>query len=269
MSTTRKSQSSGPRSRTKTTTQKEIDRIKRLEAQTVVNPIFVEAIEYSNNDEFWRSKLLSASRGKFPPNFFMRKNSICFKSPKNEIIREDLGDNPEDIYKIFTRFLRKYGRLDSDIDIQTDENLSKISCSKKRIQRGVSDIELYEHLAAYKISQPLSNTSLKSYQRCIFTLVRLQGKKCIRYDDNNQIKTFVGISYDEETTLYSIDSKILNNVLTKKIPEKVDILSKDEPILYSYYKSKEEDFENVINDLIKNSRNLDLNDVLDMRNIDT
>lgn len=265
MSTVRRTQNS---SYTRTSAQKEYNRLKRLENQVVVHEIFVGAIDYAGNDEFWRNKLLLASRGKFTKNFFLRKNTICFKNNKNEIVREELGETPLEVYKTFTSFCRKHGRLNSDIDIEIEDNLAKNMDCEQKTQRGVSEIDLYQYLNLCKKEWGLEKAVFNSFQRCVFILIRLLGKKCIEYEDD-QIVSFRGIVYNEEENCYEIDQATLQELIAKKKKN----VQKNEPALglltSSHYKSKEEDFEDVLKVLKKVRKEKDLNEVINLAALDT
>jgi hypothetical protein len=260
MSTTKKSQSIG--SRTKTCAQKEVDKLKRIHAQVVINPIFVDAIPLAGSDTYWSTKLLLASRGRFPKNFFLRKNTIRFKTPKRDIESQYLGITPVEVYESFTGFLRKYGHFDSDNDIQATKNML-IEVEEKKSHRGVAAIEIHEYLNLCKDSWGLTEEVFQSYKESVFTLVRLQGKKCISYHSDGEIEKFNGVIRDKRTGLYTVSPKVLSTFLVPKQLSKNTLKAK--PIVWTHYRSKEEDFEEVIIKLEKGRKNIHLNDILDMR----
>jgi hypothetical protein len=255
MSTTRR-----PTTTKKTFAQKERYKLTRLESHPVIHEMFNEALAYTRNDEFWYAKFLLASRGKFPKNFFVRKNCVCFKNHKNQIFSQDLGATPLEVYEKFKEFLRLHGRFDSDKDILADELARQMAEPKKTVSRGVVDVEVYDYLCRVKEQVDLSQEKYLEYKRLVFLVVRLGGKKAVEFD-GDQIVDIKGI-YEDENGNYYVDPKYFEEKekKTKKVQKKAT---------GSTYKSKEEDFEEIVKELAKLRKDVPLDQILNMQKIAT
>jgi hypothetical protein len=232
--------------------------MKRTEMQAPIHPIFLEAIEFAGNDEFWKTRLIYASRNKFPKNFFMKNHMLCFRDQKKDASCT-LSNVPEELYKDFTNFIRKYGCISSDMDLKKMNAISKLpSEKKKKIVRTIPEKELYEFILLCEKEWGLNQVQSTSLQECVFFAVRLHGKKAVVFDDNNEIIGIKGMEEDPKTGLYSLTDNCLKNfsVIVRDHEESTEL-----PVKRSQYKCKEEDFEALFQSLAKTRKTINYDDM--------
>lgn len=251
--------SSTRRSVEKTTPlQKEFNRLKRTKSQPPIHPIFLEVMEFAGNDEFWKTKLLYASRNQFPKNFFFRNNTLCYRDQKKDVSRY-LGDSPEMIYKNFTEFIRKHAYISSDMDLERMDTIAKLTDQNKKAARSVAEKELYEFLFFCQKEWELTDAQSRSFKECMFFIVRLNGKKSILYNDDGDIIGIKGIQEDPITGLYVLSKDLLSKFGAIQHQKEN---TEDAPLERSHFRCKEEDFETIVETLRKSRKNITYEEVL-------
>lgn len=205
--------------------QKEAKKLDRLMMQPAVHPIYEEAAQYSSNDVFWKSMLQFASRGKFPPNFFFRKNYICYKTPKNEILRLNVGQTPREVNTNFIRFVKESARVRSDIDILREKEEDYFAVNEIKSAKGVTESSLYTHFRMCRESWGVSYSAMASYEKLVFLLVRIYGKKIVDYDNEENVSKIKGIVFDEDGDQFVIDPVYMNR-LKKSMSKNTTFLRK-------------------------------------------
>jgi len=240
-----------------TNAQREFNRLKRTKAQAPVNPFFLECLDFAGNDEFWKTRLIFASRGKFPKNFFLKGRSFCFRDQKKDVSRY-LGEIPEEVYENFTSFIRKHSGLSSDLDLEKMNAITKLaSLEKKKNCRSVAHKDLYEFLFLCEREWCLSKEQSETLKKTIFFAVKLHGKKCILYDGNGEISGIKGMEEDPETGLFSLNPKSYKSFLNRQSKPEAIV-----PLGRCYYRIKEEDFEVTQRSLSRLRKNITIEDVL-------
>lgn len=210
------------RSVTQTTqTQKEAKKLLRLMELPAVYPIYEEAAEFSVNDVFWRSLLQFASRAKFPQGFFIRKIYLCYKTPKAQILKRPIGDTPREANTNFIDFVKDCTRMRSDVDILREKEESYLNPGEVKASKGVPEILLYNYFDLCRESWGVSDKAMKSYEKVVFLLVRIYGKKIVEYDEHSNIIEIKGIAFNEKQDEFVIDAVYWNRLkkMIHKPPE--------------------------------------------------
>lgn len=186
-----------------------------------VHLIYEEAAGFSLNDIFWRSMLQFASRGKFPQGFFVRRGCLCYKTPKNQILRKAIGETPRDANVNFIEFVKECTRTRSDIDVLREREESYLENGEIKASKGVPEILLYNHFDLCREAWGVSDRAINSYERIVFLLVRIFGKKIVDYDSDGTVNRIKGIVFDEDNDEFAIDAAYTNrlNRMTTKPQE--------------------------------------------------
>lgn len=201
---------------------------KRMTQRQIIYPQIEKAIEFTN-DEFWKTKLMLAARGKLPRGFSCRGDCIYFKK-KNKISSIQLPTEPAQIVRIFIEFMQSkgiYSDLDTESRIQhaeyagTSTNSTPTNWSQVPKNSRASYVTRYVTDIAQTYN--LSPEQTKSLQNSIFLGIKFKifNKNSIVLDENG-ISFIHGIVVDNESNLYIIDKNLWNsacNVLSNKYQE--------------------------------------------------
>ena len=115
--------------------------------EKIINPSFIDA---SNNcvDEFWENILHDMAYNKCPSLFSIRDNKLIYRS-RNKIESITLTEltNPDDLADQVIKFLKTYGRIKSQMDLDIEEQQMRDILAKQES----------------KVVNPLANESSRNF----------------------------------------------------------------------------------------------------------
>ena len=225
-----------------------------------VHPIYEEAAEFSLNDVFWESLLKAASRGKFPQGFYVRKTYLCYRTSKGQILKTPVGETPRDANANFILFVKECTRMRSDVDIQREKEESYLSTDEIKASKGVPEVLLYNHFDLCKQSWGVTQKSMKSYEKVVFLLVRVYGKKVVEYDECGAITQIKGIVFDEDADEFIIDTPYWNRL--KKMIEKPREPLPKKRVTMIRQKVDKEDFEKTLAAMREGRENIRMEEII-------
>jgi hypothetical protein len=187
----------------------------RIANKKTINPIFEECANYTN-DNFWKIKFITASKGKFSRGFSYVDGNLRFKK-KNKIVSISLPSEPENAAKSFIDFFQRNG-IFSDIDYEYYNNSSNFTIDSfsdespkiwSKINKNLKDKYISDYVSEVSKTYSLGKRDELSLKRTIYLGVRIKafGKNNIIID-NHKIISINGLIYDPEVNSFIIDPNL-------------------------------------------------------------
>lgn len=228
---------------TRNTQSKEEKMIERMLEKPPTNQTLADAIEYTEDDEYWNKIFLYASRGKLPTGFYIRKNIICYKKSKTDIRKTMIPNDPYEAFLHLKEFLYNSAGIESDKDVRRkkdEASFNKTNQIKKRTNE-VNKQHLYEYVKRCADDWNLSQEDYDSYKGAVFTLVTLTKKQYISYDEDDEIVDVSMIDFDENRGVYVVSESVLLEAENKLSKRKQDAIWKCHPM----YNARSKKFESL------------------------
>ena len=217
----------------------------------VVNKIFEECIEYTN-DDFWKELLLDASKGRFPKGFMFKDSYLNFrKKQTSSPIRVLIPDDPISAVRVFMDFLKEHKNIysDNDAEYMTYNNMITSSITENENSRPFDDSTMiFDYVELCTKLWKMNKRYSKSYHDTIVLGIKLGviTRNHVFYNDG-AIMRIDGIEFDKDSDSFILNQQLLQAVLNnikKKVKAPMDydlhqqpklIVKKQDDTWTSYY----------------------------------
>lgn len=186
----------------------------------IIHQIFYDCSEVIS-DEYWKKKLIQASKGKFPAKFSYSDGMLIFTKNSKHVATE-LPDDLSQMACVVCQFFRTYGHISSPND---EFQVRQITITKDELNWKKAKKRCKENLIAFYIQDITSdyNLSQKEKKSCFNKILSYLINKQISpsgiFIENNRIKEIENLYFDSEERNFFVKSfsKVSENKNIKRI----------------------------------------------------